>query len=67
MSLTVHLASMPRRSGANAAAQPISEKSLTVEPHGAPAVIKRVGKALAILIGVVVVIGAITAFKIWMW
>jgi hypothetical protein len=54
---------MPRRSEANAAAQPISEKSLTVEPHGAPAVIKRVGKALAILIGVVVVIGAITAFK----
>lgn len=40
MSLTVHLASMPRRSGASAAAQPISEKSLTVEPHGAPAVIR---------------------------
>lgn len=40
MSLTVHLASMPRRSEANAAAKPISEKSLTVEPHGAPAVIR---------------------------
>lgn len=67
MSLTAHLASMPRRSEANAAAQPISERSLTVEPHGATAVTKHVGKALVMLTGVVVVIGAITAFKIWMW
>jgi hypothetical protein len=27
----------------------------------------RVAKALAILIGIVVVIGAIMAFKLWMW
>ncbi len=67
MSLTVHLASMPRRSEVNAAAQPISERSLTGEPHRAAAVIKHVGKAMVMLTGVVVVIGAITAFKIWMW
>ena len=36
MSLTVHLASMPLRSEPNAAAQPISERSLTVEPQMGP-------------------------------
>ena len=43
MSLTVHLASMPRRSGPNAAAQPISEEAARVEAHGAPAGERGVG------------------------
>lgn len=67
MSLTVHLASIPRRSVANRPAAQQPATPATTESSWAVLALKRTGKAVIILAGVVLLLSAITAFKVWMW
>jgi len=65
MSLTAHLASMPRRAEATASEESIPERSRVVKPNWVASAIRRAAKALVMLTGVV--LGAITTFTLWMW
>jgi len=65
MSLTNHLASMPRRPAANTPGS--QEPAATADPSWTVVASRRAGKAVIMLAGAVLVLSAITAFKVWMW
>jgi len=66
-SLTTHAANNHPGPQPSASEGALADRSSAPKPGSFAAATIRVAKALAILISIVVVIGAIVVFKLWMW
>jgi hypothetical protein len=67
MSLTAHLASMPRRSVQTVSIARDCAGPITRQRSRVSVVIRRFAKGALMLTGVVLALFAIIAFKAWMW
>jgi hypothetical protein len=67
MSLTIHLASMPRRPTAKTPSAQVSGIPVKADSSGALVVFRRVIEVTIRVTGMILAFGAIIAFKIWMW
>jgi hypothetical protein len=67
MSLTIHLANMPQRAAAKMPAAQERETSDGADPSRAFVALRRVSKAAIMITGMVLILSAIIAIRVWAW